>query len=124
MLAEAFVPPVHQGIYPSTEEIGVKRLKPGHDGLLNLTVSCKLPSTRVLLQWSKEMKITRCHVRAVGRMVQYLPIAAPCGWLCVAWRYRAAIHLFAATQVVFNELAPQQVGDEFQLVMCLLVAEI
>jgi hypothetical protein len=51
-------------------------------------------------------------------MVQYFPIVALCGWLCVAWRYRAA------TQVVFDELPPQQVGDEFQLVMRLSVAEI
>jgi hypothetical protein len=53
----------------------------------------------------------------------------------VACRYRAEIwRLFAATQVVFDEFLPQpvqcviisaaQVGDEFQLVICLLVAEI
>jgi hypothetical protein len=42
----------------------------------------------------------------------------------VAWRYCAAIRLFAGTQVIFDKLPPQQVGDEFQLVMCLLVAEI
>jgi hypothetical protein len=43
----------------------------------------------------------------------------------VAWRYRAAISpLSTATQVVFVELPPQQVGDEFRLVMGLLVAEI
>jgi hypothetical protein len=58
------------------EEISVKRLKPGHDGLLNFTVSCESPFTQVLLQSSKEMKITQCQVRAVGRMVQYLPILA------------------------------------------------
>jgi hypothetical protein len=53
------------------------------------------------------MKITRCQVRAVGRMVQDLPIVAPCGYLCVAWRYRAAVRrLFAATQVVFDEFPP------------------
>jgi hypothetical protein len=45
ILAEAFVTPVHQGIYPSTEEISVKRLKPGHVGLLNFTVGCESPST-------------------------------------------------------------------------------
>jgi hypothetical protein len=38
MLVEAFVPPVHQGIYPGIEEFSAKRLKPGHDGLLNFTV--------------------------------------------------------------------------------------
>jgi hypothetical protein len=85
----------------------VRGLKPGHDGLLNFTVGCESPFTQVLLRWSKEMKITRCQVRAVGMMVQYLPIVAPCGWLCVAWRYRAAIRLlFSATQVVFDELPP------------------
>jgi hypothetical protein len=77
MLAEASVPPVHQGVYPSIEEISVKRLKPGHDGLLNFTVGCESPSTQVPVQLSKEMKITRYQVRAVGRMVQYLPIVAP-----------------------------------------------
>jgi hypothetical protein len=47
------------------------------------------------------------------------------GWLCMSWRHRVAIRrLFAATQVVIDELPPQQVGDEIQLVMCLLVAEI
>jgi hypothetical protein len=45
--------------------------------LLNFTFGCESPSTQVLLQWSKEMKITRCQVRAVGRMVQYLPVVAP-----------------------------------------------
>jgi hypothetical protein len=62
-------------MYPSTEEISVKRLMPGHDGLLNFTVGCESPSTQVLLQLSKEMKIIRCQVRAVGRMVQCLPSA-------------------------------------------------
>jgi hypothetical protein len=62
-LAKAFVPPVHQGIYPSIEEISVKGLKPVHDGLLNFIVSCKSPSTQVLLQWSKEMKITDARSR-------------------------------------------------------------
>jgi hypothetical protein len=59
------------------EEISIKRLKPGHDGLLNFTIGCESPSTQVLFQWSKEMKITLCQVRAVGKMVQYLPIVAP-----------------------------------------------
>jgi hypothetical protein len=45
---------------------------PGYDGMLYFTVGCESPSTQMLLQWSKEVKITRCQVRAVGRMVQYL----------------------------------------------------
>jgi hypothetical protein len=60
--------------YPSIEEISVKRLKPGHDSLLNFTVSCKSPSTQVLLQWSKEMEIIWCQVMALMRIVRYLPI--------------------------------------------------
>jgi hypothetical protein len=37
-------------MYPSKEEISVKRLTPGHDGLLNFTVGCESPSTQVLRQ--------------------------------------------------------------------------
>jgi hypothetical protein len=76
-LAEAFVPPVYQGIYPSIEEISVKHLKPGHDGLLNFTFGCESPSPTGASSMVQRDENHSVPGQGCRKEVQYLPILSP-----------------------------------------------
>jgi hypothetical protein len=56
------VPLWHQGLNPRVEEIGVKWLDTGGDGLLHLGTCCMFLAIQLLLVDSKEMVITVPHI--------------------------------------------------------------
>ncbi|GBN14458.1 hypothetical protein AVEN_170066-1 [Araneus ventricosus] len=66
MVVEAFVPSVNQSIETGVEEIRLQVAEPINEGFLNFGISS------VLLKRSEEMKITRCEIRALGRVFHCL----------------------------------------------------
>ncbi|GBM22224.1 hypothetical protein AVEN_273414-1 [Araneus ventricosus] len=70
MVVETFVPSVHQRIETGTGELSIKVVEPRQDGLLRFGIDSEMLTSQVLLQRSKEMKVTWCEVRVVGRVFQ------------------------------------------------------
>ncbi|GBM51919.1 hypothetical protein AVEN_1503-1 [Araneus ventricosus] len=86
-------------------ETSVKVMKTSKDGLLNLGIGSEIATCQVLLQCSKEMKITWCEIWAVRRLFQCL-----CGGRAPQFctRVFATLHSLGKLPLV---------GDEFQLEM-------
>lgn len=68
----------HQGLYPVTEQIGVKCVQPEGDNMLHVDACCTSPANQVLLKESKGMEITGHKIRTVGMAVnEHPPATAP-----------------------------------------------
>ncbi|GBO22242.1 hypothetical protein AVEN_121008-1 [Araneus ventricosus] len=65
MVVEAFVSSVNQSIETAVEEIRVQVAEPFNDGFLNFGIGFEMVTCQVPLQWSEEMKIAWCEIRAV-----------------------------------------------------------
>ncbi|GBO25829.1 hypothetical protein AVEN_266167-1 [Araneus ventricosus] len=72
MVVEAYMPSVHQNIETGIEETRVQIVETLNDGFLNFGVGSEMATYQVLLKWSEDMKITRCEIRAIGRLFQCL----------------------------------------------------
>ncbi|GBL83473.1 hypothetical protein AVEN_196332-1 [Araneus ventricosus] len=66
MVVEAFVPSVSQPIETGMEKMRVQVAESLNDGFLNFGIGFEMATCEVFLQWSEEMKITWCEIRAVG----------------------------------------------------------
>ncbi|GBL96698.1 hypothetical protein AVEN_111839-1 [Araneus ventricosus] len=65
MFVEVFVPSVNQSIETGLEGIRVQVAEPLNDYILNFGIGSEMAICQVLLQWSEEIKITWCDIRAV-----------------------------------------------------------
>ncbi|GBO25631.1 hypothetical protein AVEN_24788-1 [Araneus ventricosus] len=70
MVVEAFVVSVHQRNETNIEEIGIKVVQQRQDCLLNFCIGSEISTSQVLLQRSREIKITCSEVWGVGRALQ------------------------------------------------------
>ncbi|GBM00950.1 hypothetical protein AVEN_151402-1 [Araneus ventricosus] len=68
MVVEAFVPSLNESIETVLKENRVEVAEPLNDGFLNFSIGSEMATFQVLLQGSKEMKITWCEIRVVGRV--------------------------------------------------------
>lgn len=64
------VRPIYRNLHKC---ISVNVVYSHQDGLLNSVIGSKMPTSKVLLQRSEEVKMTWCVVRDVWWMFQYLP---------------------------------------------------
>lgn len=72
MVVKAFKA-VHQSTETAVEEISVKVVETHHEGLLNFVIGSEMPTSQVLLQRFKEMKITWGKIQAVWWIFLYFP---------------------------------------------------
>lgn len=77
----AFVPPHHQGLFPSIKETVIMHLQPEGDSLLHNGICRKLPASQVLPKVSKNMEIA-------GPTVTSGPVT---GYGTVAWRWETTL---------------------------------
>ncbi|GBN19574.1 hypothetical protein AVEN_35373-1 [Araneus ventricosus] len=65
MVVEAFVSSLNRSIETAVEEIRVRVEEPLNDVFLNFGIGLEMATCQVPLQWSEEMKIAWCEIRAV-----------------------------------------------------------
>lgn len=65
IIDKAFVPSVQQRIKSIIKDMKIKVVKPHQDGLLKFVLGSEMPTSRMLLQWLEETKISQSEIRAI-----------------------------------------------------------
>ena len=70
---QCICPTVGPRFVPQHSEKAVNCLQPESDSILHVSICCKLLASQTLLKGSKEMDISGCKIKALGRTVHNLP---------------------------------------------------